>query len=234
MKDLVERVKQECADAYFAAEVYKHEPFGVSSEESAFLFQATFPSRNHFPRYLSNINIFLPESLKKLIVNPNEGLYRKITYNSDGTTSMEYYRNQIYVFQYPLNMRRISRHKKKDGSFSQSVDLNYVEDFSQKFAGGSCIYLYFTGSGNDEDNTHVPDEEKDQRRDLNNPLLIGKKEIMQEVMDLLKDSPRDIFDFFYEITVEKERWAARYLEDNAKEVHMYDLLKKPKEVHFKL
>ena len=55
---------------------------------------------------------------------------------------------------------------------------------------------------------------------------------MQEVTDFLKQKPQNIFDFFYEITVEKEKWAAKYLEDNAKNVHMYDLRSEPKELHF--
>ena len=219
MNDLVERVRQECADAYFAAVHYKIQPFGTTPEESAFLFHACFPSDNHFPKYLSKLNPWLPKPLKELIFDPSQGLSRKVIRNPDGTSQFEYNPNQFYIFQYPLNMRRIVR----NGSTNRIVELvdpAYLKRFFERFFGGSCITSHFTGTG--------------KRVDTNLPLLVGNIGIMQEVMDHLKSGVEALFDFYRGIISPPESWGVDFIQKNTKAVHIYDLRQKPKELHFTL
>lgn len=243
MKDLMQRVKKECADGYFSAPYYKIQPFGATSEESKVIYQACFPTQNHFSRFWTKINPSIPEPLQRLVEDCDCGLSQKITANPDGSYNIEYFRDQLYLFQYPLNIGRITSYVKdefiKPGfdidcpELTRATSKEFLKSFKRRFRGGSCIYMKFTGA-KEENARHVPQEEQDHRRDLNIPLIIGKRNIMYEIMGFLKQQPQNIFNFFHEVTVEKERWAARYLEDNTKNVHIYDLLCKPKEVHFTL
>lgn len=241
MEDLIQKVKRECAEGYFAAPYYKIEPFGATSEESAVIFRACFPSQNHFSKFWVRLNPSIPEPLQKLVEDCDNGLRRKVIVDQDGKCTVECHRNQLYVFQYPLNMRMIASYVEdcftKPGfeidhpELAKATTSDFLEKFRQRFNGGSCVYMTFTGA-EDENTRHVPLNERGKRRDLNIPLIVGKKEIMQEIMDFLKQQPQNIFDFFQAATVEKERWVLPYLQDNTKNIHMYDVRGRPKEVHF--
>ena len=199
MEKLVEKVKKECAEGYFApGEESGIIPLGATDVESMYIYLFLSPHM-HFSKW----NLVLPKALRELVKNPNEGLCEKL--------------KQLYLFHYAVNKNSMERNFKDWVRYSDELKTGqFMEKFSEFINNGSCIYPRFTGTG--------------PRVDIDLPVLLGKKDTMQEAMDFLKKEPEHTMDFYTEILKGRHQGDAEFVRENILTIHIYDLLKKPKKI----
>jgi len=92
----------------------------------------------------------------------------------------------------------------------------WAQDFSERFKPATVIWPLFTGIG--------------QRNDDQLPYLIGRRDVQQQIMNFLKEDPENIFQLYREIAD-----TPGHIDDTAeqaRELHICDLLARPREVHF--
>lgn len=231
MQDLVDRIKKECATAYFAAEDHaeirrefkrkKFKTYGCDLKDSAMLFDLCgFPEKHYW-----RMNPFLPTAFKK-VMHDSHG-------NKDnGWFPLE----QLYVFHYKLDIRAMRKEalKIKDTNewYNQRLrDVGHPEkqeevfpaeafmaDFVNSFDPATIIYPYFTGIG--------------RRVDVCIPHLIGRRELQEETMAFIKADSENYFHLLKELAASKKDM--EWIQKHTHGVHVYDLLGKPREVHFPL
>lgn len=231
LTNLVERVKKECADGYWSAKKHNIHPFSGLPEESSLLYDSCLPDEQPFSWMFTALNPSIPEPLKKLMKNHhNYELGQRDIINADGTHTTQYVNNELYLLHYPIDMKKIIAQVQYWFS-KPGFDLDYpgiaktgpeqfLKNLKERFNGGSCIYHEFTGTG--------------RRVDTNIPLIIGKRDMNREIMEFLKGDPNNFFALFYELTAKNERRSIEFIEQNTNNIHIYDALNKPKEVHFNL
>ncbi|MBI4440567.1 hypothetical protein HY639_00215 [Candidatus Woesearchaeota archaeon] len=127
MKDLIARIKESCATAYYAAKDHKITPLGCTPEQSEILYSALSPAK-HFHRYLSQINPFIPAPLRQLIWDPAHALRT---------------RGDLYVYHYGLDYDCVKG--SLIGSSSCTEHFADVEHFFAPLLPASCIALVFSG-----------------------------------------------------------------------------------------
>jgi len=198
MKDLIERVKQECATAYFAAGdtgLYPKDflTYGCTPEESDTLHYLCCHIEEHYFKF----NPFLPKGFRELMY--------------DGSTHKNLEINQIFIAHYRVNLKVLERKLKEiesyDSEFNASKEMS---EFIEKYDPATVIWSFTRRSGI-------------------LPSIIGRGEISQEIMDDIKSDEDNVFTFFNEMVS-----PISILYKEIEQIHIYDLLGKPKEIHFKL
>lgn len=211
---LVERVKEECADAYFEA-FDDHKNYGVKASimppyDSNLLHYATTPY-GKFPRW----NLLLPKALRHISYDTQD-FYRKSP------------KNGLFFFHYKVDVlevcKQAQRAEEDNRKWQPDIEFNatrFMVDFLNRFDDEpTCIFPRFTGTGRNQDYVPIP-------------TLVGKRELIQEVMDFLKQG-ENIVDFLISIRPEQHDFEREFLEREVNYVAIHDLLKRPKKVHLEL
>jgi hypothetical protein len=229
--NLTERIKKECADGYGIAQKNNIQPFSGSPEESSLLHSSCLPYKQPLSWMFKALNPSIPKPLKNLMEDPyNYELGQRETVNADGTHTIEYVNNELYLLHYPIDINKIIAQVRYDVT-RLGFNINYPEitktgpdqflqNLKERFNGGSCIYHEFTGTG--------------RRVDTNIPLIIGKKDMNREIMEFLKEDQNNFFALFYGLTAKSEIKSVKFIEQNTNNIHIYDALNNPKEVHFSI
>ena len=200
MKDLVEKIKQECATAYFAAGHYAKQlkqftTYGCNVIESDNLHYLCCYHEDHYSRH----NPFLPKDFKRLMHNKNGSRDRSLKLN------------QFFVLHYEPNLRAMRKKaKKKIEHYNPDFKTEeWMNNFYERFNPATVIWTFNGASA-----------------------LIGRRTLQQEVMNYIKSDPENVFKLFAEIS--SGRFNLENTRNRTKSIHIYDLLEKPKEVHFSL
>jgi hypothetical protein len=196
-----------CTGLFFEA---ADRQFGIPDHKGIF-YHASAPWHN-FSRVEA---LLLPKPLKALATNPNE------------FSSVFGTQDNAYVVHYPITRKTFVKTIEKSaevdrwanelkGDVSQMFDARqFVTNFYDTHNDPSCIY------------TNLYD-------DL---ILIGDKHTMQRTANFLKSAPENTLDLLKDIGIPSEyiRVEKRGVEPrNASNIHLYDLVGKPKELHYKL
>jgi hypothetical protein len=206
--ELMEKVSTECAGIFFEA-TRDHDPnFGVTWDEGTKLIYFSGP-HSAFSRVRK---LFLPKPLRQAATRSSTG------------SDLE----NFHIFHYPLNERRVKKQieemadtekffwervKDKDpglrGNIKEPFDAKaFFVWFKERFSPASVVYSDLWGYS----------------------LIIGRRSTNQELMDYLKLDPSNFFDMARNLSPIITRTIDSY-QSRAQTVHIYDLLKAPKEVH---
>ena len=225
MNALVDKIMNECATAYSNAKYYDnqmrdlaeivgraHTPFktiGCTLEESDTLFYLCCYIKDHYSRY----NPFLPRDFKGLM------------YNGSGRQIGKFEINQLFLLHYKVDLGAMNKKARKIERSMQNLRLTqdfdaekWMTSFNEKYGRATVIWPEFTGIG--------------KRLDLNIPYIIGRREVQQEVMSFLKESPNNIFDVLKAIAGSAKE--IEFVNKNTKQIHILDIVGKPRETHFRL
>ncbi len=215
MKDLVEKVKRECAGAFIEGHKTDELVWGVEFDEASRLIYLGDFNMN----YSKLAALFSPKPLRSLVWFPTNEMFH--TYGGGAA-------KDLYVYHFPVNLRRLRKNVSKifetdmffwerlpeDKRKEKPVSIDqYMDWFRNKFGDSPAlihigIFSYYR--------------------------VIGPREVTQELMNYLKAAPNNTYDFTRAITNGRIDYAIA--EDSArfKTARLYDLLSKPKEVHFNL
>ena len=219
MNALVDRIMKECATAYFAAQFYDDErrrfaerlggtytPFktiGCTTEESDVLHHLCCYIEDHYSRY----NPFLPRD------------FRGVMHDRSGHRIGTFEGNQLFLLHYEVDLGAMNKKARDMERPMQDFDAEkWMTSFNEKYGRATVIWPEFTGIG--------------KRLDLNIPYIIGRREVQQEVMSFLKESPNNIFDVLKAIAGSAKE--IEFVNKNTKQIHILDIVGKPRETHFRL
>jgi|SRR3989344_4176887 len=117
---------------------------------------------------------------------------------------------ELTVFHYPVNLRKLKKEAKKREEMRSTIGKpkvtanDFLNWFNNEYKQPTCVYTNVRGE----------------------ILVIGSKDITQEVMDLLKKGTEGL-EFLRELTRSKERTLKKFL-------YLCDLVNDPKETYQKL
>jgi hypothetical protein len=209
--ELLEKIKTECAGLYFFSEPHFNHDFGTTWDETIRLNYIAEP-HDAFSRFRK---LFLPKPLRSVATRIS---------NEDDL-------GNFYIFQYPLNENRVNKQLNQmaeterfllervtnvDSSLRKNQtepfnDKTFFAWFKERFSPSSVIYSGLWGYS----------------------MIVGRKSTNQEIMDTLKINPLSYFDLMRNLSPEITRTINSY-QQKTHTVHIYDLIKEPKEVHFHL
>ena len=229
--DLVARIKGTCIDGYFAAEHYNIIPFKGTSRQSAVVFQTSFPASNFSQRF-AGINPFLSPELREIVKHPNDGLSCKLVQKKDGSWTYEdFSRRGLFLFHYPIRMGRVTKSMKNNSHHFGHVEPDFITSFKERYHSASVLYSHFVWKRGDNDRKHVPEELRSGRIDLNFPLLVGPREVLNNVVAYAKEEYDNLLLLYARVINPQQRWCVDVVRDNCSAIHIYDCFNKPKEVH---
>ena len=217
MKDLALKLKEEGAGLFIESTSDFNPTFGVDEKsEHSKLVNLCSPQVN-YSRFSLNY-IGLPKPLRAWVSDANN------FYNAFG-------RDGLYIFHYPLNMKMVRRELEEMAETDKFVwdrvkdfppekrrcyqpPINpeeYFEQLKSKYGKPSCIHMNL----------------------WNYIILLGHRELMQEIMNELKKGPETPFELMHQLlTTEQLEGIILAEKERVRAVHFYDLLGKPKEVHY--
>ncbi|HIH26291.1 hypothetical protein J4476_03600 [Candidatus Woesearchaeota archaeon] len=209
-KNLIEEIKQECEVGSFfdnpdhLKRYGVGEKLGIDIDRIVEIYCLCAPFYDHRPAG-SSFNPFFPQ------------IFRRIISGDDRMLNLE--RNSMVIFHYRLNTRKVQKRIKKSSKITKYFkgydESSYTKRFRQ-FGEASVIYQ-----------KHIATS---RYNDAELPLIVGPIDLMQKVMDSIKSSPEYIIEFENSVHPLKEDTSKA----NIKKVDIYDLLQKPKYVHFDL
>lgn len=212
LTELVERVRSECADAYGNAnhyeKLYDIKISRMNPGESQLIYYASVPFK-----CFSKWNFLLPKSLRAIVREPSSHHFP--------AKGLKLYH---YNVRYSL-IRKEAVFSEKHGEALGLPDFKaeeFLKRFQKRYGKNlSCIYPEWTGTG-------------EGRNDNRLPVIVGRRDLNQQVVDFLKEGG-DVIDFFMGIRPKRVGEVERpFWEENIGYLTIYDLLKRPKKVHLEL
>ena len=223
MKDLIERVKKECAGVFVQAgqllQKSDDPTFGLEGKKSStFIYIAT--PWQHLPKFGFKYLSF-PKRVKRLVRTP------------DGFETKELI-EELCVVHFGLNKKKVRKELEgveKTGQWFLErmiennpklnlekakkdliVSKEYIKWFEEKFKDPTVIHIEL----------------------FHNYQIIGNRELTQQVIDEFKKNPEKVYEFSKSILTPANETYVTETQERNKRVLIYDLLGKPREVNYDL
>ncbi len=196
--NLIDLIKQNCKDGYFAAEVHKISPLMCTAEESGALFQAFYP-RAQFRKW----QFWLPEPFI-LLAKDQGGLVK------------EYGKYNFFVMHYVPKKRRAIK-----GMKSFYIKNARKQPFLASIGSNSCIYFECTGGEKNAGRTVIMPLLYGPKQTMQEVMAQFKND-PKSVFDVLQ--PLTVKE--YDGSETGVRVDLNEVRDNTKWIHIYDLLTK--------
>ena len=212
LTELAGTVKQQCTGVFAEAEnqiragLHDRVPtFGVLDREYAHrLLLACAPDKNYQGTMRKAASLLLPAPLRKLVLDPH---------GERKSTSAEI----LYVFHYPLHWEclesNINNCRTNGFVRPEMSSTEFLQQFRERHGDDISIIRMSIAQQS---------------------YILGRKEVMQGVMDFFKADADNVFRFMEELVGDKMPRGLEYDQRRKKQLHVYDLLRKPKEVAFEL
>lgn len=209
MKDLVERVRRECVGVYFEQNERSKPGFGEEEEVQSRLLVMAEPHLHY-----SKWNLFLPKQFRLLVSRKSDEYF-----NLHGLDVFHYELTSRGLFEGAKEIAetarwindRLSKTNSKANKHPEFKPEDFINYLSGKYGEMSCI------------RTNI----------WTYTLLMGNRRTMQEVMDFFKASPQNTFNFM-RILMGDTASTVDEAAEIKKTANLYDLLSKPREIHFDL